>query len=69
MNTTAVRESFREGDNVVLATGSHQGTSGVFLRLRPDANWAEITEGDGVVRTHPVVWLARVALATGSPAS
>ena len=54
---------FREGDECVLATGTHEGTPGVFLRLRPDVNWAEITERDGVVRTHPVVWLAHTAAA------
>jgi hypothetical protein len=48
---------FREGDEVVLAEGTHQGTLGVFLRLREDVNWADITERDGVVRSHPVVWL------------
>jgi len=54
MNT----REFREGDEVVLATGSHQGTPGVFLRLRPDASWADIRERDGSIRSHPVVWLA-----------
>ena len=35
---------FREGDDVVLAEGTYQGTTGVFLRLREDANWADIAE-------------------------
>lgn len=49
---------FREGDEVVLAEGTYQGTSGVFLRLRKDANWADITERNGSIRSHPVAWLA-----------
>jgi hypothetical protein len=58
---------FREGDPVVLAHGSYQGTPGVFLRLRCDANWADITESNGEVRTHPVVWLAHAeSVAPGS---
>jgi hypothetical protein len=47
---------FREGDNVVLAEGTYQGTLGVFIRLRQDVNWAEIRERNGVVRC-PVAWL------------
>ena len=49
---------FREGDEVVLAEGPYQGTLGVFLRLRQDANWADITERNGSIRSHPVEWLA-----------
>lgn len=52
---------FNSGDEVVLAEGLHPGTSGVFLRLRPDANWAEIRERNGAVRSHPVAWLRRAA--------
>lgn len=48
---------FKESDNVVLAEGTYQGATGVFIRLRPDANWAEIRERNGTVRCHPVVWL------------
>jgi hypothetical protein len=59
MNTNEpVSASFREGDEVVLAEGTYQGTPGVFLRLREDANWADITERNGTVRSHPVAWLA-----------
>ncbi|HUQ92120.1 MAG TPA: hypothetical protein VM120_10610 [Bryobacteraceae bacterium] len=50
--------TFREGDQVVLAEGSHQGTLGIFLRLRDDVKWADITERNGTVRSHPVEWLA-----------
>jgi len=48
---------FKEGDNVVLAEGTYQGTPGVFIRLRQDINWAEILERSGAMRCHPVVWL------------
>jgi hypothetical protein len=48
---------FREGDEVVLAKGTYQGTPGVFVRLRKDVNWADITERNGSVRCHPVAWL------------
>lgn len=52
---------FREGDEVVLALGSHQGTPGVFLHLCEDAKWADIRERSGRVRSHPMIWLARAA--------
>jgi hypothetical protein len=52
---------FREGDEVVLADGTYQGTPGVFVRLKNDANWADITERNGIVRSHPVAWLDRSA--------
>jgi hypothetical protein len=48
---------FREGDEVLPAEGTYQGTLGVFLRFRKDVNWADITERNGSVRSHPVVWL------------
>ena len=57
-NTKSAVPVFREGDEVVLAEGTYQGTPGVFLRLTDDANWAEITESNGKIRTHPIVWLA-----------
>lgn len=66
LNTRPDERPFREGDEVVLAAGSHQGTLGVFLRLRPDANWADITERNGAVRSHPVIWLAHAASAIPS---
>ena len=49
---------FREGDEVMLAEGTHQGTLGVFVRLRKDVNWADIKERNGSIRSHPVAWLA-----------
>ncbi len=63
--TSTSTTAFHEGDRVVLANGTYQGVPGIFLRLREDATWADITERDGSVRSHPVVWLAhdlRVAL-------
>lgn len=53
-----VSEPFKAGDEVVLADGTYPGTPGVFLRLREDVKWADITERDGRVRSHPVLWLA-----------
>ena len=53
-----VEPGFREGDEVVLVEGTYQGTLGKFLRLRKDARWADITERNGSVRSHPVLWLA-----------
>jgi len=52
---------FREGDEVVLAQGSYQGTLGVFVRLKEDVNSADITERNGSVRSDPVAWLAHSA--------
>jgi hypothetical protein len=50
--------AFTAGDEVVLARGSYQGTPGVFLHLKEDPNWADILERNGLVRNHPLVWLA-----------
>jgi hypothetical protein len=50
--------TFHEGDEVVLAEGTYQGSPGVFLRLRDDIKWADITERNGSIRSHPVEWLA-----------
>ena len=55
---TNTDQAFREGDQVVLAEGTYQGTPGVFLRLREDVKWADVTERDGSIRSHPVEWLA-----------
>lgn len=54
--------TFREGDEVVLAKGSYQGTLGVFLRLKEDTSWADIRERDGAIRSHPVMWLAHSSI-------
>lgn len=59
MNKGPVRTTFREGDQVFLAEGTYQGTLGTFLRLTADPNWADISERNGRVRSHPVAWLDR----------
>jgi len=48
---------FHEGDEVILLEGKYQGTLGVFVRLRDDVRWADITERNGAVRSHPLAWL------------
>jgi hypothetical protein len=45
---------------VVLAQGTYQGTFGVYLQPKKDINWAEITESNGMVRSHPVEWLDHI---------
>lgn len=57
MSNRCVSTVFREGDEVVLAEGTYQGTLGVFVRFRQDANWADVTERNGTIRSHPVAWL------------
>ena len=64
ITTRRVGPVFREGDEVVLAEGTYQGTLGIFVRLNDDVNWATITERNGSVRSHPVVWLAHSTGAT-----
>ena len=59
---------FCEGDGVVLSFGPYQGTPGVFLRLTEDANWAEIAERNGSIRSHPVDWLVPFAAVDSSSA-
>jgi hypothetical protein len=61
MSTRSAGPTFREGDEVLLAHGTYQGTLGIFLRLTEDVNWAEISERNGSVRSHPVMWLAHSA--------
>lgn len=58
MSKKRVATVFHEGDEVVLADGTYQGTLGIFVRLRKDVNWADITERNGSVRCHPVAWLS-----------
>jgi len=58
INAHAITDrKFQAGDNVFLAEGPYQGTPGVFLKLREDVNWADITERNGKVLRHPVKWL------------
>ena len=54
-------ELFKEGDGVVLVAGPYEGTPGVFLRLRADVRWADISERNGRTRCHPVSGLAHAA--------
>jgi hypothetical protein len=58
ITTKPIHTAFQENDEVVLAAGTYQGTRGVFLRFRNDARWADITERNGSIRSHPVAWLA-----------
>lgn len=46
---------------VVLYEGRFCGRFGRFLGLRVDPNWADIQERDGVIRSHPVLWLRHSA--------
>jgi hypothetical protein len=57
MNEKRVETVFHEGDQVVLARGTYQGTLGIFERLRADVKWAEIAERNGAIRCHPLAWL------------
>ena len=66
-NIGVAHSAFQEGDEVVLAGGTYPGTLGVFLRLKEDANWADIRERNGEIRSHPLIWLAHSAKA--APAS
>jgi hypothetical protein len=68
VSTGCVHPEFRQGDEVVLAEGTYQGTVGVFLHLREDANWADITESNGSFRSHPAAWLALGPRRDRSPA-
>ena len=62
-----VHPEFHEGDEVVLAEGTYQGTLGVFLHLREDVKWADIVERNGTIRSHPVASLAFATGATQAP--
>ena len=57
---------FHEGDRICLVKGSYQGTIGIFLHLKRDPLWAELREPDGLVRAHPVEWMA-LAEPAGEP--
>lgn len=56
-----VPPGFQEGEAVVLARGTYQGTRGVFLHLNDDPNWAAIEESGGAIFSHPVAWLEHSA--------
>lgn len=63
MTTSATpSRPYTEGEEVVLTENTYldsQGSHALFLRLREDANWADITTRTGAVHSYPVVWLAR----------
>ena len=48
-----------------MASGPYQGTIGVFLGLRDDANWGVIRESNGNERFHPLEWMEK----TGKPSA
>jgi hypothetical protein len=52
--------AFQTGDNVFLAEGTYQGTPAVFVKLTEDLNWADLKEGNGNVRSHPLAWIRHV---------
>ena len=56
-NVKATSTTFCQGDEVVLVHGSYQGTVGIFFRFKVDSQWADITERNGTIRSHPVAWL------------
>ena len=60
-HTETVTPMFHEGDEVILLEGTYQGTLGVFVRLGDDVRWADRTERNGAVRSHPVAWLGHSA--------
>jgi hypothetical protein len=49
--------TFQKGDEVFLATGTYEGTLGIFQNLRGDPKWADILERNSQIRAHPVEWL------------
>ena len=50
--------AFQKGDEVFLSRGTYQGTRGVFLNLKnDDTAWADVSERNGMIRSHPVEWL------------
>ena len=69
ISTRLVHPEFHEGDEVVLAEGTYQGTLGVFLHLREDVEWADIVERNGTIRSHPVAWLALAGGAARAPSN
>lgn len=63
---------FQSGDEVVLTKGTFQSSEdshGVFLRLREDANWADVSAPDGTIGSHPVEWLAHSTAAVRGAAA
>ncbi len=48
---------FRAGNKVMLDQGPNRYTSGVFLKLNDDVEYATVQESDGAIRSHPVEWM------------
>lgn len=67
MSTNVAEREFCQGEDVVLAQGTYQGTPGKFVGYCTDTNWAEIQERNGSIRNHPVEWLAHGAEAVHTP--
>ena len=72
MTSSPATQVFNTGDEVVMTRGTYLssgGSFGVFLRLREDANWADVTARDGTISSHPVEWLAHARDADQVPAT
>ena len=54
---TVVAGKFHKGDPVIMIAGTYYGTTGVFIKLKVDKNWADIKEANGNLRSHPVAWM------------
>lgn len=58
---TKPREHFQDGEPVlVLYQGHYNGMLGKFRGIRRDPDWADIEEGNGIVRPHPFDWIRRI---------
>ncbi len=57
-NISSANPAFREGDEVVLALGSYQGTLSVFLRLRTPTGRTSASATATSEVTQPSGWLA-----------
>ena len=51
------RKNFVSGGPVPLTEGTYRGTHRFFLQLGPDIRRADISETNGVIRSHPIHWL------------
>jgi len=53
--------AFRNGDPVLVDKGPNQGAVGTFVNYRDDdPTWADITDQNSQVRSHPVEWLRQI---------
>ncbi len=67
MSTNLAEREFCVGEEVGLAQGTYQGTPGIFVGYTKDTNWAQIQEHNGIIRNHPVEWLAHGADTVHTP--